>query len=308
MAGKPGIRNLIGMRGRIKGGQSAPITVSLTPDRLAGCSSAFLTELATRAYLTQSINSHRWALKGFVDWAEDRGHFSPTCFTRARIEEFQHHLHHYRSPRGGRALVINTQLVRLGCVRRFFGWLCRSGVLPANPAADLDLPRKQSRQLPKSLSVEEIDRILSIPNPADPFGLRDRTILELFYATGIRPTEMSNLDHGDYDPVKHPHLLLPKLFQPRRLLRIEFPFPLQRRCRGIVFTILLRSLALIVVGRCSGGFLAFGQQSGDDDFSKMVLSKSLVLDYRDRPCRRCRKRSWRRVLKSYCSATKGKSF
>ncbi len=77
--------------------------------------------------------------------------------------------------------------------------MCRTGVLPANPAADLDLPRKQVRQLPKSLSADEIDRILAIPNPEDPFGLRDRTILELFYATGIRRTEMTNLDCGDYD-------------------------------------------------------------------------------------------------------------
>jgi integrase/recombinase XerD len=47
------------------------------------------------------------------------------------------------------------------------------------------LPRKQSRRLPKCLSTDEIDRVLARPNTADPFGLRDRTILELFYATGI---------------------------------------------------------------------------------------------------------------------------
>jgi RHS repeat-associated protein len=43
-------------------------------------------------------------------------------------------------------------------------------------------------------------RLLAMPNPADPFGLRDRTMLELFYATGIRRSEMSHLDHGDYEP------------------------------------------------------------------------------------------------------------
>ena len=95
---------------------------------------------------------------------------------------------------------VNTQLARLGCVRRFFAWLCRSGTIPANPAADLDLPRKQARHLPKCLSEEEIQRLLALPDVADPFGLRDRTILELFYATGIRRTEMTRLDHGDFDP------------------------------------------------------------------------------------------------------------
>ena len=95
---------------------------------------------------------------------------------------------------------INTQTGRLGVVRRFFAWLCRCGTLPANPAADLDLPRKQSRRLPKALSQEEIDRLLSLPNPADAMGLRNRTILEVLYATGIRRTELTRLDRSDYDP------------------------------------------------------------------------------------------------------------
>ena len=86
--------------------------------------------------------------------------------------------------------------------------------------------------------------------------------------------------------VRHPHQPLPKLFQPHRLLRIEFPFPLQRRRRGIVFKILLRRLGLIVAGRRFRGFFAFHQQPVDAAFSKMVLSKGLVLDYWDCPYRR----------------------
>ena len=82
MAGKPGIRNLIGVRGRTKGGQSAPLIAPLTPDSLAGCSAAFLTHLATRAYSAQSIDSHRWALKGFIEWAETQGLSSPASFPR----------------------------------------------------------------------------------------------------------------------------------------------------------------------------------------------------------------------------------
>jgi integrase/recombinase XerD len=116
------------------------------------------------------------------------------------MEAYQLHLHQYRSPRTKEPLVVNTQIARLGCVRRFFAWLCRSGVIPANPAADLDLPRKQARHLPKALNPDEIARLLALPNTADPFGLRDRVMLELFYATGIRRTEMTRLDHGDYDP------------------------------------------------------------------------------------------------------------
>ena len=78
-----------------------------------------------------------------------------------------------------------------------------------------------------------------------------------------------------------PPSLLPKLFQPRRLRRVEFPFPLQRRCLGIVITILLRRLALIVSHRRSGGFLAFRQWAVNEGVSKNLLSQGLVLDCGD---------------------------
>jgi integrase/recombinase XerD len=199
MSGKSGIHNLAGMRGRRKGGLSVTSPASLAPASLAAHAASFLAQLAARAYSQGSIDAHRWALKGFVEWADAHNHGAPAAFTRATLETYQLHLHHYRSPRTKEPLVVNTQIARLGCVRRFFAWLCRSGVIPANPATDLDLPRKQTQRLPKSLSPDEIARLLAQPNTADPFGLRDRVMLELFYATGIRRTEMANLDHGDYD-------------------------------------------------------------------------------------------------------------
>ena len=82
-----------------------------------------------------------------------------------------------------------------------------------------------------------------------------------------------------------PPSLLPKLFQPRRLLRVEFPFPLKRGRCGFLLPILRRRFPLIIADRRFRRFLALGQQAVDEDFSKMVLSKGLVLDYRDRPSR-----------------------
>ncbi len=199
MAGQKGAVNLLGMRFRQRGGLTAPTVTPAIPDTLAAGVAAFLQHLAARAYAQGSLDAHHWALKGFLEWTDSQNLSSPAAFTRATIEDYQLYLHRYRSPRTKEPLVVNTQLARLGAIRRFFAWLCRSGAIPANPASDLDLPRKQSRRLPKCLSTEEIDRLLALPNTADPFGLRDRTILELFYATGIRRTEMTQLDHGDYD-------------------------------------------------------------------------------------------------------------
>jgi integrase/recombinase XerD len=188
---------LSGMRNRRKGGKSAPL-----PDAPEGMETdvmAFLAQLQARAYSSASIDMHRWALHQFTGWADTFGMESASCFCRNDLEEYQNFLYDYLSPRGNKPLAINTQIARLGCVRRFFAWMCRAGRLPANPAADLDLPRKQSRRLPKALSPDELQQILAIPELTSPFGLRDRTVLELFYATGIRRTEMTRLDMGDYD-------------------------------------------------------------------------------------------------------------
>ena len=142
MPGQPGLPNLSAMRGRRKGGAPAAQDAS-APQGIAAHADAFLTHLTARAYSQGSIDAHRWALRQFTAWAAARGMHDPAAFTRADLETYQLHLHHYRSPRGGKPLVTNTQLARLGCVRRFFAWLCRSGTIPANPAADLDLPENR---------------------------------------------------------------------------------------------------------------------------------------------------------------------
>ncbi len=199
MSGLSGIRNLKGMRGRAKGGRRDTLRPTPRPASLAASCEAFLAHLAARAHSPSSIEAHRWALKGFVEWADDHNLPLPGSFQRRHLESYQLHLHQYRSPRTGQALGVNTQLGRIGCVRRLFAWMCRSEIIPANPAADLDLPRKQNRRLPKTLSPREIQALLAKPNVASPFGLRDRTMLELLYATGLRRSELVNLDLGDFD-------------------------------------------------------------------------------------------------------------
>ncbi len=189
------------MRHRTKGGRPPAIARrSADPGDLDALAARFLEHLSARGYSPSGVESHHWALKQFVSWADSRGLSRPEPFTRPLLEQYQLFLFHYRSPRTQQPLATNSQLARLGCVRRFFAWLCRSGVLAANPAADLDLPRKQARNLPKSLSEPEITRLLELPDLSSPFGLRDRVILELFYATGIRRAEMASLDLSDFDP------------------------------------------------------------------------------------------------------------
>jgi integrase/recombinase XerD len=119
--------------------------------------------------------------------------------TRAVILNYQAHLYHYRK-KDGSHLTVGTQKAWLSVVAQLFSWLTREGLILYNPASDLELPRKEHR-LPKNvLSHTQVEAIMNVPDLSDPMGLRDRTILEVLYSTGIRRSELCNLNQGDVQP------------------------------------------------------------------------------------------------------------
>ena len=81
---------------------------------------------------------------------------------------------------------------RLVAIKVFFRHLSREGLLAANVADAMDSPRLW-KILPPTLSITEVDRLLAAPDPGTPRGLRDRAILETFYATGLRVSELAAL-------------------------------------------------------------------------------------------------------------------
>jgi integrase/recombinase XerD len=81
---------------------------------------------------------------------------------------------------------------QLSSFRRFFRYLVREGVLVEDPTAQIAMP-KIGRALPQSLSEEEVEALLSAPTVSEPLGHRDRTMLEVLYATGVRVSELINL-------------------------------------------------------------------------------------------------------------------
>jgi integrase/recombinase XerC len=92
-----------------------------------------------------------------------------------------------------------SSIARKGVVlRTLFRFLARRGLVAEDPAAGLGVPRGP-RRLPVVLKPGQVDRLLDGPRPDDPVGLRDRAILELLYATGIRVGELCGLRLGDVD-------------------------------------------------------------------------------------------------------------
>jgi len=81
---------------------------------------------------------------------------------------------------------------QLSSFRRFYRYLVREGVLREDPTAQIAMP-KVGRSLPRSLTEEEVEALLAAPTVSDPLGHRDRTMLEVLYATGLRVSELVSL-------------------------------------------------------------------------------------------------------------------
>ncbi len=86
----------------------------------------------------------------------------------------------------------------VSATRGFFKFLMLDGHIKTQPAEDLDTPQRFS-YLPKFLTEDEINRLFAVPDISTEVGIRDRAVLEVMYATGLRVSEMVNLKHADID-------------------------------------------------------------------------------------------------------------
>lgn len=85
---------------------------------------------------------------------------------------------------------------RLAALKAFYQYLVRESFLENDPTSNLESPKLEKR-LPKVLTVREVDMLLKQPKPTTPTGLRDKAMLELLYATGIRVSELISLNVSD---------------------------------------------------------------------------------------------------------------
>jgi len=146
-----------------------------------------------------SLDLRRRGLGRFVAWAHERGLRQPQELTRQVLEAYQRHLYLARSQRDGQPLGLRTQQQHVGALRGWCKWLTREGHIPANPAADLEMPR-MPRSLPRTLlSVEQVRQLMQQPDVEGLTGLRERAMLELLYGTGMRRSELMGLQLGDVD-------------------------------------------------------------------------------------------------------------
>ena len=150
---------------------------------------AYLTHLEVeRRLASNSVESYARDLVLLADFAAGRG-TAPHMLARPDLEELVRQLmSEGRSPRSvARAIA---------CYRGFYRFLVVDGRLAISPADDLRPPRAW-KTLPRYLAVEEVDRLLAQPDVGTPRGLRDRALIELLYATGMRVSELIGLRPAD---------------------------------------------------------------------------------------------------------------
>lgn len=125
----------------------------------------------------------------FIDFLATLGVTSVNQVTRREI------LDHLMAEKA-RGLCANSLARHLVSLKVFFRYLAQEGLLSINVAETMDAP-KVWKMLPGVLTPKEIDRLFAAPDLEKPLGVRNRAILELFYASGLRVSEMTGLQLGD---------------------------------------------------------------------------------------------------------------
>ncbi len=129
------------------------------------------------AYRGDILTLARWQARQGNDLL-DVGRDTLLAYMAARLKEGQH---------------ARSTARMLSSLRHFYRHVLRTGRIDSDPTALIDTPRL-GRTLPHSLTEDEVERLLNAPDPSVPLGMRDRTMLEVLYAAGLRVSELVNLD------------------------------------------------------------------------------------------------------------------
>ena len=144
----------------------------------------------------KTIRQYVQWVERFFDFAEAIGVKSPADVTAAHLLAYQKHLANLIN-RKGRIHSIKVQNNHMIGIVMFLRYLCAEGILAHNPAQHVQYARVPERLPRDILSTAEIKKILRQPDVQTVMGYRDRTILEVFYSTGIRRQELLNLTVDD---------------------------------------------------------------------------------------------------------------
>lgn len=135
------------------------------------------------------------AFKKFVDHQNSKApEPSPLLVTQVDKRVIRNYLAHLSAKDGAK----RTVLRRLSSLRSFYKYLVKEKVVTANPLEEIESP-KLEKTIPASLTYDQVERLFSQPDISSYLGFRDRCIMELFYSSGLRVSELAGLNRDDLD-------------------------------------------------------------------------------------------------------------
>ena len=153
---------------------------------------AYLANLsAERGVSDHTLTAYRYHLTQFVDFLRRQDIAAVSRIRPGHVYEFLAHLR--RTGLAPASLTCKTISLKL-----WMQYLCREAIIDADPSLAVDPPKSPLR-LPTTLSLPEIERLLTTPPQSTPEGLRDRAMLETMYGCGLRVSELAALKSGDVD-------------------------------------------------------------------------------------------------------------
>lgn len=165
----------------------------------------FTTHMRSRNFSERTVGTYLSNVRDFSTFCQSKKIHRPAEASRDLVHDYQHSLFqrsvktHDESKDNGHHLSASTQANYLHAIRCLFRYLTASGSVLHDPTSTLTLPRTPQLLPRVILSKGEIARVLSQPNTKTALGYRDRAMMELMYACGLRVSELSSLDVADVD-------------------------------------------------------------------------------------------------------------
>jgi len=153
-------------------------------DELLSCYLEYLQ--VEKGYSSNTLAAYRSDLQDFIVSINLTSSIDIKEVTRDKLATYIYNLHKKQNSPA-------TIARRIASLRGFFRFLCLENILELDPTINMETP-KLAQKLPRVLSIDEVDILLREPQDNSPFSVRDKAMLELLYATGMRVSELVNLD------------------------------------------------------------------------------------------------------------------
>jgi integrase/recombinase XerD len=164
----------------------------------------FLSFIANERRLSENtLAAYRNDLRQFADYVDDLQRSPMSEMAEGSMPNRESVAGFFLSLREDKGYSAATIARKMAAVKSMFQYLIRERIIADNPAADLGAPEVK-KPLPKAISVGDVDRLLAqVQKKSSPEGIRDRAMLHLLYATGMRVSELVTLDLTDLDLANH---------------------------------------------------------------------------------------------------------